>query len=155
MRIRRYPTLALLVTTSACTWFHNEEYVLITSEPLGARILVDGTDTGLTTPARLSLGNVLGGDHAIRLEKKGYRAEERRLVQYTEGYTSKWIDGAYEDALPPLPLFWTAGDMIFPFGVRSAIVPGELHCKLYGEDEPLLGFQVLQQGRGSAPTRQP
>ncbi|MCB9887112.1 MAG: PEGA domain-containing protein [Planctomycetes bacterium] len=155
MSMRRLTTLALLNLCGGCTWFHNEEYVLVTSDPLGARILVDGVDTGLTTPANLSLGDILGGNHAIRLEKKGYRPEQRLLVQYTETYTSKWIDGAYEDVLPPLPLFWTAGDFVFPFAVRAAIVPGELHCRLYGEDEPLLGFDLLQQGRGSTPMRQP
>ncbi len=136
---------------TACTTFSGEDHVLVTSEPLGARILVDGVDTGATTPARLPIGGIVGGDHEIALVKEGYRTARRRVVHHTEGYTSKWIDGAYEDVLPPLPFFWTGGDFLFPFAVRGAIVPHELHCRLYPEGSPLLGFELLSRGEGSAP----
>lgn len=132
----------LLSLASACTWWSSEEHVLITSDPLGARVFVDGTDTGKTTPTRLAIGGNFGGNHVVELRLKGYRSQVRTVYQYTEGYTSKWIDGAYETALPPLPFFWTAGDFIFPFGVRGALVP-DLYVKLYREDAPKLGFEVL------------
>ena len=44
---------------------------------------------------------------------------------------------------PPLPLFWTFGDVALPFGVRATIVPSELHVRMYREDEPPLGFEAL------------
>ena len=49
--------------------------------------------------------------------------------------------------MPPLPFFWTFGDFFFPFGIRSAIVPGQLYVKLYRDDEPLLGFELLAAQR--------
>ncbi len=149
--------LALLVTAPGCTWFSSQDDVLFTSDPLGARIFVDGTDTGRTTPAKLRLGGNFGNDHDVRFEKAGYRPVERRIYQHTEGYTSKWIDGASQDlSMPPLPIFWTLGDFLFPFGVRGAIVPGELHVKLYREDEPLLGFELLEARRnGNLDPRSP
>jgi hypothetical protein len=70
---------------------------------------------------------------------------DRRICQYTEGYTSKWIDGAYELAMPPLPLFWTPGDFFFPFAVRGGLVPSELYVKLPLEDAPKLGFELLAE----------
>ena len=54
--------------------------------------------------------------------------------------------------LPPLPLFWTAGDFVFPFAVRGAMVPIELHAKLYRDDEPKLGFEVLAERAAAAKT---
>ncbi len=146
-RLSLLPIVALTALTAlsaGCTWFRSQDDVLFTSEPLGARIFVDGVDTGRTTPAKLPIGGIGGFDHEIRLEKPGYRPAVRRVYQHTEGYTSKWIDGVSSDVpLPPLPVFWTGGDIMFPFAVRAAVVPGELHVKLYREDEPLLGFDVL------------
>jgi hypothetical protein len=140
--------LLLLLLTPACTWFSSKEHVLVSSEPLGARILVDGVDTGLTTPAKVSIGGLFGGDHTIALHKKGFRPSTRRVYQYTEGYTSKWIDGAYDAAMPPIPIFWTTGDFLTPFGVRAAILPAELYVVLEREDAPKLGFDLLAERAG-------
>ncbi|MBL8754959.1 MAG: PEGA domain-containing protein [Planctomycetes bacterium] len=137
------PLLALLLACPACTWFSSRERVLVASEPLGARIFVDGEDTGRTTPASLQIGGLFGHDHVLELRKPGYRPARRIVVQYTEGYTSKWIDGAYDPVLVPLPLFWTGGDFATPFGIRAAVIPGELCVRLERDDAPLLGFDLL------------
>jgi hypothetical protein len=144
-------SLLALVLAPACTWVHSRDDVLITSEPPGARIWVDGRDTGRTTPAKLTIAGVFGGDHEVELTRKGCRPARRTLVQHTVGYTSMWIDGAYDLAMPTLPFFWTIGDFFFPFGIRAAIVPGELHVRLYREDEPLLGFELLAAARQGEP----
>lgn len=140
--LRRALACLLLVSTSACTWWSSPEHVMITSDPLGARIFVDGADTGRTTPARLAIGGNFGRDHAVELRLPGYRPERRTVYQYTEGYTSKWNDGAYDIVLPPLPLFWTDGDLIFPFGIRGGLVP-DLYVKLHRDDAPKIGFELL------------
>jgi len=153
--MHRFRLLQLLSLSSAClpscvAW-QSDQDVRISSEPLGARIFVDNVDTGHTTPHRLAIGSVLGGDHVVRLEKEGYHAASRTLYQRVDGYTSKWIDGAYEMALTPLPLFWTTGDMLLPFALRGAIVPNDLHVRLQPEDEPLLGFDLLARRRAAGP----
>src|SRR5690606_7693348 len=98
--VKRLLLPLILLATPACTYFSSREQVLVSSEPLGARIVVDGHDTGQTTPASLPLGGLFGGDHTIVLHKPGYRPAVRRVCQYTEGYTSKWVDGAYDIAMP-------------------------------------------------------
>ncbi|MCA8951271.1 MAG: PEGA domain-containing protein [Planctomycetes bacterium] len=154
-RTRRRPlaVAALAASASGCTYLTSNDQVLFTSEPPGARIWIDNQDTGRTTPARLPIGGLFGFDHEIRLTKAGYRTAYRRVDQHTEGYTSKWIDGVWDLDMPPLPLFWTFGDMLTPFALRAAIVPGELHVRLYREDEPLLGFERLAAERAAAGTR--
>lgn len=147
----RRPVLLLLLAAGACTTFTSKDNVLITSDPPGAHIAIDGLDTGFTTPKAIPIGGTLGADHDVTLTKKGYRPRSVRVYQHTEGYTSKWIDGAYHPTMPPLPLFWTFGDFFFPFGVRAAIIPGELHAKLYREDEPKIGFEVLAERAQTVP----
>jgi hypothetical protein len=141
----RSPVLALALLCTGCTWFKGHQEVLITSEPPGAHIWLDGRDTGETTPHAFNIAGNFGFDHPLELQKKGYRAERRMLYQQTRMYTSRWIDGAGPPELPPWPIDWTMGDVLFPFGVRGAIVPGEVYVKLYREDEPLLGFDVLRE----------
>jgi hypothetical protein len=55
----------------------------ISTNPAGAEILVDGTPTGDTTPARVQ---ITSGTHTIVLRLNGYQ-QARRLVQATEGGT--------------------------------------------------------------------
>ncbi|MEC8651866.1 MAG: PEGA domain-containing protein [Planctomycetota bacterium] len=141
--------LSLCAGLPSCVSFSQEGQVLVSSDPAGARIFVDGRDTGFTTPKKLSIGSVLSGWHVIRLEKPGFRPADRALYQQTETFSSKWIDGAYEIVMAPLPFFWTARDMLIPVGVRSALLPGELYVRMQRSDEPLLGFDALRQ-RGSA-----
>jgi hypothetical protein len=130
--------LALLscLCLGACTWFKGDRHVLVTSEPPGARILVDGKDTGRTTPCLIALGGMLDVDHSITVEKKGYQPAGRYISSYTEGYTSLFIDGVAEIGLPPFPLFWTIGDTLTPFAVRWDHVPHDIYVKLYKVGEP-------------------
>ena len=150
--MRRLALLLSLLLLPACTWWTSQEHVLISSDPLGAHIAVDGTDTGRTTPARIAIGGNFGRNHEVTLTKRGYRTVKRQLYQVTEGYTSKWIDGTHDMSLPPLPIFWTGGDFLFPFGVRGALLPGELLVRLQREDEPLLGFDLLAERAAAAAT---
>ena len=52
--------------------------VSINSKPAGARVIVDGTDTGLTTPCTVQ--NLGVGQHNVRLEKNGYQPYELKPV---------------------------------------------------------------------------
>jgi hypothetical protein len=47
------------------------------SSPPGARILVDGAETGLRTPARLELQV---GEHEVRLVRRGFGTTHRNVV---------------------------------------------------------------------------
>lgn len=148
--LARSAACLLLALGAGCTWFKSNQEVLITTDPPGAHVFLDGHDTGETTPHAFRIAGNFGSDHELELRRVGYRPEKRRLYQHTDLYTSRWIDGGGPPELPAMPLWWTGGDFVFPFGVRGAIVPGELFVKLYREDEPLLGFDVLAARRQQA-----
>lgn len=68
----------LLLAGSAWSW---NEYargdLVLSSQPPGARILLDGRDTGLVTPARLP--GLSAGAHRLRLERELYQPSETVL----------------------------------------------------------------------------
>lgn len=145
-------SLALLL--GSCVSVSNQPAVVVTSEPLGAQVTVDGTDTGLTTPCRLDIGWFLRGNHLVELHKPGYGKQQRIVAQYTAGRSSRWIDGAFDTSMPPLPFFWTPGDFVAPLQVQATCVPSNLHVVLHAESAPPLGYDALGKGGTSPFARQ-
>ena len=132
-------TMAVLapmaLSLGSCTFMSGDDHVLVTSTPPGALILLDGADTGLTTPSMLALDGMIGSDHTITMRKAGFVAESRKVMHYTTAYSSNWHDGAAAPELPAFPLFWTFGDLVLPFAVRWRYVPHEVHATLYKPGE--------------------
>jgi serine/threonine protein kinase len=63
-------------------------WILVRSSPSAARILVDGTDTGLRTPSKLELQS---GEHEVQLVRQGFGTAHRKIaietgqtLQFTE-----------------------------------------------------------------------
>lgn len=125
--------LLLALLAPACTYVSGDERVLVTSTPAGAHILVDGQDTGQTTPSMVALGGIAGSDHQITLRKRGFGDEVRDVYHYTTAYTATWNKGAVDVGIWNLPLWWPLGDWVLPAGVRYVYVPHELHVQLYAE----------------------
>ena len=122
----------LTLVASGCTLFSGNSRVLVTSEPAGAEILIDGEPTGLRTPSLIQLGSLFGADHVITVRKTGYEPEERDVTQFTTGSTSRWIDGATDEVpLITFPLFWTLSNLVLPFQVRWQYVPQEVYVRLH------------------------
>lgn len=72
--------------------------VMIESVPLGAKVLLDGRDTGKKTPVRVPLS--AGTPHRVRLELEGYRAQEESLTLSPSEEKSLSVP---LQALPPSP----------------------------------------------------
>lgn len=128
-------TILLWLPLAACTFASGDSRVLVTSQPAGAEILIDGEATGLWTPHFVDLGSLLGSDHRITVKKPGFEPESREVYHYTTVYTSRWIDGGDLDTFFTSPLFWTIGDTLTPFAVRWQYVPHELYMTLYRDGE--------------------
>ena len=135
--LRYLHQLALVSILPACTFVDGRTDVLVTSDPAGATVLLDGQDTGETTPIRLDIGDYafaagyFGSDHEVTVRKQGFEPETRRLYHHRSHYTSSWKDGATPYLLVTAPIFWSVGDWFTPFGVQWDYSPNELHIKLY------------------------
>ncbi|HEX4642010.1 MAG TPA: serine/threonine-protein kinase [Candidatus Acidoferrales bacterium] len=63
-------------------------WIWVRSSPPGARILIDGAETGMRTPARLELQ---AGDHEIRVVRAGFGTAQRN-VQLSSGQTLQFTE---------------------------------------------------------------
>jgi hypothetical protein len=63
-------------------------WIWVRSTPAGARILVDGAETGFRTPARLELQV---GEHEVRLVQRGFGTAHRNVV-VSQGQTMQFTE---------------------------------------------------------------
>ena len=124
----------LWLCLSACTYVHGDSRVLVTSEPPGADILVDGEDTGFTTPTMLDLGAFFGDSHVVTVQMDGFEPETREVVHRRIWRGSRWIDGT-DLRVFAFPLHWTFGDFFTPLEVEFLYVPAELYIVLWKAGE--------------------
>lgn len=74
--------------------------IAVSSDPAGAAISLDGTDTGRVTPADIEAAV---GDHAVSLSLEGYEPAAAQTVTVTFGSRQELAVPALT-ALPPLPV---------------------------------------------------
>lgn len=92
MRNRIISTAVFAVIIAACLFLSgcatiitgSKQKVLVTSEPPGAAIVVDGKDAGVT-PAVIRLKRV--ADHKVEISKEGYRTATVTLSHTISGAT--------------------------------------------------------------------
>jgi len=107
------PLLALALGSS-CLELQRSPGVLLATEPPGARIVVDGEDSGFVTPCNLGLSRER---HRIELVLPGYQTArvqvdkggQTQLVYWREAYVNSntwnfptWLN--YEDGFAPVKL---------------------------------------------------
>jgi hypothetical protein len=99
------------------------------SEPPGARVLVDGHDSGWVTPCLVALDTRAA--HTVTLALEGHASRTlvlepaRRLgaVDYGQG-----VNGVKSTIR--FPILLPAGDLFFPFRAARALSPGRVFVRL-------------------------
>lgn len=71
--------VAMMLFAFACVSIFGCSSIVIDSEPAGAKVYIDGRDSGLTTPAKLIAGDYSRGLHQVTVKLDGYLPE-------TEGF---------------------------------------------------------------------
>ena len=87
--------IAVLLLTSGCLHYYPAYTIgsiAITTDPPGAKIFLDGTDTGYTTPYILT--NVLAGTHIIKLTLDDY-VHYSNVINVTANQTVQQIGRAH------------------------------------------------------------
>lgn len=100
--------------------------VHFSTTPPGARILVDGRDSGFVTPTNLDLDD----DHWIQFELDGYEPADIYLESGTRRHVIPWTRGEVDITTPWFPLLLPMEDLMLPVKVDKSPSPQRIYVKL-------------------------
>lgn len=108
--------------------------VSLSSQPPGARVLIDGEDSGFFTPCVLALDR--DEKQRVRFELPGYEPALRVLEPNTRRTYIPWSDGDLGSARWRFPLFLPLGAVLVPLKVDDSHSPWRVHVKLRLSAQP-------------------
>ena len=113
---------------ASCRSGRTQAGVTFSSEPPGARVIVDGVDSGFVTPTALAL--IRGDWHRVELRREGYEPVTRLISPQIRIYTIPWTDGYIGPGTWWFPLFLGVKDLFFPVLVDDNSSPQRIHARL-------------------------
>lgn len=106
--------------------------LLIATSPPGARLYVDGADSGFVTPAWIA---VPANDwHRLDVSLSGYEPESRLVSPNRRLYAISWTKGWIGLSTWWFPLFLPLEDFFLPVRVDTSAAPSRIHIQLELED---------------------
>lgn len=120
--------LVAVALLASCRSGRTQAGVTFSSEPPGARVLIDGVDSGFVTPTALALPR--GDWHRIELRRAGYESITRLVSPQTRIYAIPWTDGYIGPGTWVFPLFLGFQDLFFPVLVDNNSSPQRIHARL-------------------------
>jgi len=108
---------------------------VFTSEPPGARVLVDGRDSGWVTPCEIALDE--DDTHRVTISLAGYGSRELELEPDTDRSVVSWAHAVTGmKNLIHFPLLLPYPDLLFPLRPSHALEPGHVFVRLRPESAP-------------------
>jgi len=120
--------LCLSFSHTACVASTASPGVFFATNPPGARVFVNGEDSGFATPCAISLDKTR--EHEVAFVLDGYDVARRDLFPNTRWTATSWSDGDIGLSLWRFPLFLTFQGLFFPFGEDDDLVPSRLYVPL-------------------------
>ncbi len=125
--------LMLMTLSSACT---TARKIHVASQPSGARILIDGEDSGLTTPSQLTLSTAMKS-YTIALEKPGYNPIERQVKLGKDVDVIDPDEVAMRVCCAPCCLGLPLLGLLKPVRVKQGYTPSRIDARLDPEGQGL------------------
>jgi hypothetical protein len=108
---------------------------LFASDPPGARVLVDGRDSGWVTPCMIDLDEEEA--HQVSLELPGYAARTLSLQPARRVHFLTWSYGLNGwNVRGRFPLFLPTADLLLPFRENEALSPARIFVRLRPAEAP-------------------
>ena len=114
----------------------------IKSNPTKARIIIDGKDTGRTTPDIIS--DVYAGEHTVRIEKEGCTTYERKIVIRKDEIVT--VDATLAQGKNITITSDSRGDKIFVNGQHVGETPLTIGLK-FGKNDIVIEHNGLRESR--------
>ena len=130
MEPRRVLALWLLTAPllAGCVSVDSQPRLFVFSEPSGAQVLIDGKDTGFTTPAQVDPATA-----SVTVVKEGYVPQTYQVNTVTHFRYPRWQDGGTVDYTITLCLFRVWRDFFFPLQFYIWESPRRLFFRLEPE----------------------
>lgn len=135
MRTVLVPTLAVALLFQASCLNVSPPGTAFASEPPGARVRVDGRDSGWVTPCQIALD--VEESHLVTLELDGYTPREVQLGPLERHGIIAWRQGVNGvRSTIRFPILLPTEDLLIPFRESSALAPGRVFVRLRPADAP-------------------
>ncbi len=124
--IQKLSPLLILVFACSCIMNTSSPGVLLATRPPGARVLLNGQDSGFATPCTLDLD----GDTEVTFQLEGYQDARRQLLADRVWHRVRWKDGDIGPQTWRFPLFLTFGGLFFPWRYETNLFPERVYVPL-------------------------
>jgi hypothetical protein len=126
---RHFPSLILcLLGLGGCALLAPNRAVVLSTNPPGASIFVNGKNSGFVTPCQLQLD--IDEDARLDFTIPGFRPETRYVTPDDEVYAILWSEMYAGPQTWHFPLWLPLRDFVVPVKWTEAHAPGRIHIDL-------------------------
>jgi hypothetical protein len=139
--------LALAPLAASCVEMQRTPGMMFATAPAGARVVVDGVDTGFVTPCHVDLERA---PHDIDLVLEGFRPASVHSEKGGENWLIHWDEAWINESNWRFPLWLNARDGLFPVKLEMTYDPARVFVRLRlieGQDRPRRGGGRDASGR--------
>ncbi|QDV07585.1 PEGA domain protein [Planctomycetes bacterium Poly30] len=108
--------------------------IVLDSTPRGALVIVDGEDSGHSTPCTIQLSD---SARTFEFRLPGYATEERYVRVGGRRRVVYWRDAITDYRTWAFPLWLSAEDFFFPIKEDGGEMPNRIHVRLKRSREPV------------------
>ncbi len=127
VKLRLTLVLLALLPLAGCLALESEPGVLLASDPPGARVIVDGADSGMVTPCRIDLPR---DPQRVDLELPGYETATRYFSPDVEWDAVLWKEMSVSNDTWRNPLWLEWIRFIFPFWRTTSLAPQRVFVRM-------------------------
>lgn len=113
---------------AGCALLRGQPGIVVASEPPGATIVVDGTETGFVTPAAISLPRA--DWHRVDVTLEGYLTETRIVGPGIRAEAIPWTAGYVLPMSWWFPLWLDVPELLVPLRIDDNLQPSRIHVQL-------------------------
>lgn len=134
---RAVAAACVVATCGGCVLFQEPTGLVVSSDPSGASVCIDGRESGFVTPCALDLDS--DSDLRVEIALPGYRTETRWVTPDHEVYAILWREMSVGTDTWDFPPFLNLRDFFVPVKVTQKLSPGRIHVRLdRAADAPVL-----------------
>jgi hypothetical protein len=121
------PLALVAALACACAELRRAPGVLFASAPAGARVVIDGKDSGFVTPCHLALERER---HDVDLLLEGYHPASVRIDEGGDTWLILWDEAWINEQTWRFPLWLNLRDGVMPIKIERGFSPGRVHVQL-------------------------